>query len=65
MYPEVTSLEREGRDLLADEEDIDGTEIEVVEVWHCRHAFSACMHTSVKLYKSALVLRTAGVIVIP
>ena len=41
---------KERGDVLADQKDVDCTEIEVIEVGHCRHAFSASMHASVELH---------------
>lgn len=35
--------------ILTDEQDINSSEIEIVEIGHCCHAFAACMHSSVKL----------------
>jgi hypothetical protein len=48
---------RDRRNVLADEEDIDSTEVEIVKVGHSRHAFSASMHTGVELYILAFVLQ--------
>ena len=41
---------RERDNVLADKKDINGSKVEVIEIGHGRHAFSASMHTSIKLY---------------
>ena len=41
---------KEKGDVLADQKNIDGTEVEVIEVGHGRHALSASMHASIKLH---------------
>ena len=48
VQKEIRRGKRAGH-VLRYEEYVDGTEIEVVEVGHCRHAFSAGMHASIKL----------------
>jgi hypothetical protein len=39
-------------DVLRDEEDVDCAQIEVVEVGHSRHAFTASVHASIELEQS-------------